>query len=137
MSDLKSQLEKSIQHLVPKKEINLNEIKAMIEQAPFISLDLIKEKIKDRQKAEALYEEYKKVLPEFYVIVYKDVPIQCGWAEQLDREQQNYFSKIHNKSFMLSKNKIFFSLVNRTKMNEEVVDRQLMALSTKAETSLL
>lgn len=137
MSDLKKSLENSISHLLQKKEIDVSKMKSLIEKSPFISLDLIKEKIKDKKLAEQLYEDYKKVLPEFYIIVHKDTPIQCGWAKDLDREQSHYYSKKLNQSFLLSKNKLFFSLVNRTKNNEEIVDRQLIALASQVETSLL
>lgn len=106
-----------------------DEIKAMLlEKQPFVSLDKIISLVRDKKIALQMYEEIKKILPEFYVIIYKSYPIKCGWSSELELDETRYYCKALDEYFILSKNKIHFTLINENPKFQETVKQHILSI---------
>lgn len=134
-SDLKAKLDAILNKgTKPTKE----SVKAdLIKNQPFITFEQIKDKLHDKKLSEEVYEELKADMPEFYLIVYQGHPIECGWTEELTDLDQPYYCKALEKQFLLSKNKINFSLINKQEKFQEFIKENLMKLKSSVENDKL
>jgi uncharacterized Zn-finger protein len=100
-------------------------IATLLNNQSFITLEKIKSLIHDKKRSVELYEQLKQQIKEFYIITYKDYPIQCGWSDNLELNETRYYCKALDEYFLLSKNKIHYSLVNNNPKFSEIIKKNL------------
>lgn len=124
--ELKNKIDSIVNSTKKKDPLEVKEL--LLDKHPFITFEKIKSFLHDKKSSEQLYSELKKELPEFFIIIYKEYPIKCGWSKDLDENEGRYYCKALDEYFILSKNKIHYTLVNQNPKFQETIQQHILTI---------